>query len=225
MSMKTKGMVLGLIICLMFLPLTPAWGLLVTDSSSIPGPQLIVNFSQFTSNCSPPNPSVQVGDLVGKNITMEGSGYYGNISYSLGYTFWTPQNGYWRGPVYTTPGVYFTTTYDTFGVMIFRFKDGPVRAVGGFVNYDPHESPHPTITALDINDQPLESYDLASAALIYTPSAENQGGFRGIVRPQADIYGFSYGNGNLVLTDLTFTNSPSPNNGAQSALQLLLLME
>lgn len=225
--MNTTGSIWGLVISLMLLPLTSAWGALVTDSSSIPGPQLIVNFSQFTSHYPPSGLPVQVGGLVGKDIAMEGAGDYGNFSYSLGYGWWEPQNGYWRGPVYTTPGVYFTS-YTGSGAMIFRFKDGPVRAVGALVNYDPNPDwnpAHPIITALDINDQPLESYDLASAAPIDTPSAENQGGFRGIVRPQADIYGFSYGNGHLVLTNLTFTNSPLPQDGAQSALNLLLLVD
>jgi hypothetical protein len=219
--MKTAGSVLGLLglaMSLMLLPSTPAWGDLVTDSTSIPR-RLKVNFSQFTSHYPPSILPVQVGSLVRKDISMEGAGDYGNFSYSLGYGWWTPQNGYWRGPVYTTPGVYFTS-YTGSGGMIFRFKDGPVQAVGAFVNYDPAMSTQPTIAALDINDQPLESYDLASVAPISTPSAENQGGFRGIVRPQADIYGFSYSKGYLVLTDLTF-NAPEVN----SVINILLLAE
>jgi hypothetical protein len=221
--MKKSGIIIGLACALMFGNTDLARGALVTSSDQVPGPKLKVNFSQFTTAFSPPSTPVQIGGLVGKNITMEGSADYGNISYSLGYMMHVPpQNGYWRGPAWTTPGLYFTTTSDFHQVMIFRFNDGPVRAVGAFVNYDPYFSPHPTITALDKNGQPLESYDLASAAPISTPSAENQGGFRGIVRPQADIYGFSYANGYLVLTDLTFTK-PAGTKNVASALDLLLL--
>jgi len=196
-------------------------GGLVTDPSAIPDPKLVVNFSQFKEAFPPPPAPVQIGDLVSRNITMEGSANYGDISYSLGYMSWTPQNGYWRGPQYSQLDFYFTT-YTGSGAMTFHFRD-PVKAVGALVNYDPHESPHPTITALDKNGQALESYDLAALAPISTPSQENQGGFRGIVRPQADIYGFRYGNGNLVLTNLTFTDSPRQKARALPAINSLLL--
>jgi hypothetical protein len=218
--MNKSGIVIGLVWAFMFGTINAALGELVTASDKIPGPQLTINFSQFTRAFPPPGTPVKIGGLVGRNITMENSADYGNISYSLGYMFWTPQNGYWRGPAYTSPGLYFTS-YTGSGAMIFRFKDGPVRAVGAFVNYDPSMSPHPTITVLGRSGQPLESYDLASAAPISTPSAENQGGFRGIVRSQADIYGFSYGQGNLVLTDLTFTKSAR--KSPVPSLPLLLL--
>lgn len=213
---------IGLAITVMCFTLNLAHAGLVTDPGNIPEPRLAVDFSQFTGSFPPPTSPIQVGGPVGKDITMEGSGHYGDISYSLGYMWWTPQNGYWRGPAYTSPGLYFTTLTGS-TAMTFHFNDGPVEAVGAFVNYDPHESPHPTITALDRNGQALESYDLAAVAPISTPSAENQGGFRGIARPQADIYGFSYGNGNLVLTNLTFTNPPAPKDSALPGRNFLLL--
>lgn len=222
--MKRLVSIIGLAITFMCFTLNLAQAELVTAPGSIPEPRLVVDFSQFTQSLPPPASPVQVGGLVGKDITMEGSADYGNISYSLGYMFWTPQNGYWRGPKYTSPGLYFTT-YTGSGAMTFHFNDGPVGAVGAFVNYDPHESPHPTITALDKDGQPLESYDLAATAPISTPSAENQGGFRGIARPQTDIYGFRYGNGNLVLTNLTFTNPPAPKAGGLPAINSLLLVD
>jgi hypothetical protein len=219
--LKKLHIIISLAITLAFGNIDLARGVLVTSSDNIPGPKLTVNFSQFTTAFPPPSTPVQIGSLVGRNVTMANSADYGNISYSLGYMFWNIQNGYWRGPQYTSPGLYFTT-YTGSGAMTFRFKDGPVQAVGAFVNYDPTLSPHPTITALDKNDQPLESYDLANAAPISTPSAENQGGFRGIVRPQADMYGFSYGNGHLVLTNLTFTRQ-AVRTVVTSTLALLLL--
>jgi hypothetical protein len=219
--MKKSAIVIGLVWAFMFGAINAARGELVTASDKIPGPQLTINFSQFTAAFPPPSTPVQIGGRVGRNITMENSADYGNISYSLGYTFWTPQNGYWRGPAYTSPGLYFTS-YTGSGGMIFRFKDGPVQAVGAFVNYDPSMSPHPTITVFGRSGQPLESYDLASSAPISTPSAENQSGFRGIVRSQADIYAFSYGNGHLVLTDLTFTQ-PAGHKSVVPSLPLLLL--
>ncbi len=187
----------------------PAAAELVTSADAIPGPNYVINFSQFTTmNPSPASP-VQVGALVGKDVTMENCNEYGNLSFSLGYGFWSPQNGYWRGPAYTSPGIYFTCSYNPPNMILFRFKDGPVRGVGAFVNYDPYMSPQPTITALGKNDEVLEEYNLATAAPISTPSQENAGGFRGIVRSQADIYAFKYSQGYLVLSNLTFSE-PTP---------------
>jgi hypothetical protein len=220
MTMKKSASIIGLVFILMSGHANLAQGELVTASDRIPGPQLKIDFSQFTRAYPPPTSPVPIGGLVGKTVSMEGSADYGDISYSLGYGFWTPENGYWRGPTYTSPGLYFTT-YTGSGAMTFWFRNGPVRGVGALVNYDPFKSPHPTITALGKNGQTLESYDLAATAPISTPSAENQGGFRGIVRPQADIYGFRYGNGQVVLTDLTFTR-PIPKQNLNSTLYLLL---
>ncbi len=195
---------------------------LVTSDASIPGPNYVINFSQFTIKYSTPGAPVQVGTLVGKNVTMENCNEYGNFDFSLGYTFWTPQNGYWRGPAYTSPGLYFTCSYNPPNMILFRFQDGPVRGVGAFVNYDPFMSPQPTITALGKNGEVLEEYNLAALAPISTPSQENQGGFRGIVRNQADIYAFKYSQGYLVLTNLTFSE-PTPQAAEISGPRSLLL--
>jgi len=194
----------------------PVRGELVTDSGSMPGPQVVVNFSQFSGLNTAGEP-LQVGALVQRDITLTGANpagfYYGTFSYNLGYAFWTPQNGWWWDTQYGGIHHYVATMGVTYGPgeLTFRFNDGPLKAVGAFVNYDPHESTHPTIYALDSQGGILESYDLAGAAPISTPSVPDEGGFRGIVRSQADIYGFRYANGNLVLTNLTFTPKPAAN--------------
>lgn len=195
---------------------------LVTSEASIPGPNYVINFSQFTTKNSSPGAPVQVGTLVGKNVTMENCNEYGNFDFSLGYMFHTPQNGYWQGPAYTSPGLYFTCSYNPPNLILFRFHDGPVQGVGAFVNYDPFMSPQPTITALGKNGEVLEEYNLAVVAPISTPSQGNQGGFRGIVRGQADIYAFKYSQGYLVLTNLTFSE-PIPQAAEISGVRSLLL--
>lgn len=65
--------------------------------------------------------------------------------------------------------------------------------MGFFFNYAPGSGAAPTIAALDLNGDVLESYDLSTAAPISTPGGFNQFQFRGIARDQADIYGFQFG--------------------------------
>lgn len=86
----------------------------------------------------------------------------------------------------------------------------PVAAIGGFMNYAPGFSGFPLIEALDSGSNVLESYDLELLAPISTPGGFNDGAFRGIVRPSADIYAFRVVSAYAVLDDLTFAGSVIP---------------
>ena len=79
--------------------------------------------------------------------------------------------------------------------------------MGFFFNYAFSGGPvgdNPIISALDINGNVLEEYDLLSAAPISTPGGFNQFQFRGITRDTADIYGFRFG-GSYILASGTAT--------------------
>jgi hypothetical protein len=88
----------------------------------------------------------------------------------------------------------------------FGFLTGATayRQMGFFFNYAPGSGDAPTIAALDIGGNVLESYDLSTAAPISTPGGLNQFQFRGISRDQADIYGFRFG-GSYLLASGTAT--------------------
>ncbi len=62
----------------------------------------------------------------------------------------------------------------------------------------------PIISALDLNGNVLEEYNLMTDAPISTPGGFNQFQFRGITRDTADIYGFRFG-GSYILASGTAT--------------------
>lgn len=181
---------------------TSAQASLVTDSGTIPGPQTIIDFSQFSGF----NHGTDL-DL-GNGVNVTGNFYYGSFSYSLGFMLSATQNGYWYAPnTYIASGI----DVGPSGDLTFTFTNGPVQGVGAFMNYYPGEGT-PEIAAYDSNGNLLESWALPSAAPISTPSQENGGAFRGILRDQEDIASFTYKGGLEVLTDLTFTTSSQPSS-------------
>jgi PEP-CTERM motif-containing protein len=179
---------------------------LITTSAPL-GPSAVIDFQQFSSVAFANAVPVQVGVPVGEDVEMFGLGtfdsYVGIISYSLG------GNGQWL----TSADVNFRSAYlpvSTSLAMEFAFNTGPVRGVGGFMNYAPGFGPV-LIEAYDAGGSLLEAYDLTSAAAISTgPTSINQGAFRGILRAAPDISRFRVSASFAVLDNLTFTRVPEP---------------
>lgn len=176
----------------------------ITDVSGMPGMSTTIDFHEFTGSFVDITPAVQVGTSLGFDVTVEGPQFseIGDSTYLLG------GNGQWNsGRV----GFVATNNGDGTNEVIFRFNDGPVRAVGGFVNYSPSVSfADFVLEALDASDAAIESFNITDDGSISTPSASNDGAFRGIVRTNYDIYGLRMSGSFGVLDDLTFTPVPQP---------------
>jgi len=95
----------------------------------------------------------------------------------------------------------------------------------------PNKSPRPIdqpalypILALAADSSVLEQYDITQLAPISTPGGVNDGAFRGILRSNADIFGFSVSNSAAVLTDLTFSSATLPDNSSVPEPRSIVLM-
>jgi hypothetical protein len=202
--MRGIGMARSVVLACFVLLLWPhvAKAELITSAAGIGGSPKVVDFSQFNSPFSNALVPVQIGGLVGENITWSSSladSVIGSGTYLLG------GNGVWNSDR-TFTGAIFDEA-----VMTYRFHDGPVSAVGGFMNYGIEDGVFVApvlLEALDINDNVLESYDLATLAAISTPGGINEGVFRGIVRATNDIFAFRISGRGIVLDDLTFARGP-----------------
>ena len=95
----------------------------------------------------------------------------------------------------------------------------PVSAIGAFMNYAPGFGPDVIISAYD-GAVLLASYDINLLAPISTPGGFNEGAFRGISQPTADITSFTVSNSFVLLTDLTFGGN---SNAIPEPSTLLLL--
>jgi hypothetical protein len=186
---------------------------LVTSSLSFSTPIQLVDFNGFGPGFSNISGAMQVGSPVGRDITLSASGETAVIGTG---NFGLQDNGLWTSSKtgYVGAG---GSTVSGGGTIIFRFNDGPVSAVGGFVNYGPNALPDFTISALASNGDVLESYDIFVTAPISTPGATNAGAFRGIVRAQADIAAFRISGEAFVIDDFAMAPAPEP-----STLALLL---
>ncbi len=179
---------------------------LITTSAPL-GPSTVIDFQQFSSVVFASAVPIQVGATVGEDVEVFGLGtfdsYVGPISYSLG------GNGQWL----TSADVNFRSAYlpvSSSLAMEFVFNTGPVRGVGGFMNYAPGFGPV-LIEAYDAGGILLETYDLTTAAAINTASNSiNQGAFRGILRAAPDISKFRITASFAVMDNLTFTRVPEP---------------
>lgn len=178
---------------------------LLTDASSITSPTVIDFNSGASQSGSAP---IQIGAPVGRNVTWQcGDGLvFFNGNDAIG------ENGRWDAG--KTPYALINSFTDSATI---RFLDGPVSAVGAFVNYAVVPSlgvgDDATIEVLGAGDAVLGSYNLATVAPISTPGGVNAGAFRGIARPTADILAFRIKNDAMVLDDLRFTSvtaSPVP---------------
>ena len=177
---------------------------LATVSSAIPAPAIVIDFSQFSGSFTNTSGPVQIGGLVGEEIAWSSSdsiSVIGNGNYGL------LSNGSWNQGRSGYVGGFVGTT------MRFTFNDGPVASVGGFVNYAPAGSCCLTIVALANDNTVLESIDVGVLAPISSPGGINEGGFRGIVRPRADIAAFEVTGRFAVLDNLTFSRTEATIEG------------
>lgn len=177
---------------------SPAAATLVTSAASLGSPTEVVDFSQFTGPSSFGPGPVQVGGLIGEDIvwsssnsTVQGGATIGDSLYNI------IPNGSWNSGRVGFVGLNAPT-----GTMLLEFAQ-PVSAVGALLNYSAGLGPDVIISALASDGSVLESYDINTLAPISTPGMLNVGGFRGIVRSTADIYGFQVANSAVVLDDLT----------------------
>lgn len=183
----------------------------------------VVDFSQFNGDFAFGAGPVEVGGLVGESITFSSSSsdaVIGNSGYGLG------NNGVWDSGRNGYTGL--NNTFSSGDYTQFIFNNGPVNAVGGFVNYcilpgasqcAPDQSF--IIAVLDAANNVLESYDVSTLAPISTPNGTDAGDFRGIVRSSNDIYGFRLFNAVHVLDDLTFTRNGGNDVPEPASLALL----
>lgn len=193
---------------------------LVTSEAAMPAPTVVIDFSEFASGgCSQGPGPLQIGTSVGEDIVWTGadSSCLFNGAYALG------GNGSW------------TSGRDGFGAlnaasgeaMTYRFNDGPVAAVGGFINYSPDLlGGIARIQVLDATDAVIESYDLETFAPISTPGATDAGAFRGIVRPTADIAAFRVLDQFIAVDNLRFSRTqgvPAMPPATMTALVAMLL--
>ena len=139
---------------------TAANAALITSSGSMPGATGVVTFAdqpqQFTLG------PTQVGGLIGADIVFTASGPSGGFSFN-GYGL--ASNGGWGANNFRYA---FINNGDGSSIT-FTFNDGPISAVGGFVNYAPGFSGNFIIQALSSTNIVLEQYDINTLAPISTP--------------------------------------------------------
>lgn len=178
---------------------------LLTSGGEMPGSSMTVDFHEFSGGSNYTSGPIQIGSSVGENITWRtnyGGSVIGNGYYSLG------TNGSWNSGRNGYTGL---NSPSSSAFMRYIFEDGPVGAVGGFVNYVPTRDF--IIRALDASMNPLESYEMNRSARISTGGQQNAGAFRGISRTTNDIAAFELRGAYGVLDDLTFgrhSTSPPP---------------
>jgi hypothetical protein len=189
------------------LAFSAAQAALVTSSAGFVSPT-VVDFNAFAGG----GYGFTYGPVaVGAGVTFTATGpnnsglgaVLGEGGYGLG------SNGMWDTGT-TAPGAYTGVDGDGTTSSMTYTLSSPVAAIGGFMNYVPGYSGFPLIEALDSGSNVLESYDLELLAPISTPGGFNDGAFRGIVRPSADIYAFRVVSAYAVLDDLTFAGGVIP---------------
>ena len=165
----------------------------------------VIDFSQFAGNqMGPVQGPIQVGDLVGADVTVTGNPYNGSNGAWLYNSSWgLLTNGQWDSAMNGFAG--YAWGADT-GTLMFSFNDSPVSAVGAFMNDIPEYGDF-IISAYDSSMNLLESYDIWASAPIITPGVTNGGAFRGIELNSELISYFSVSGYVPVLDNLTFVRS------------------
>jgi hypothetical protein len=152
---------------------------------------------------------MQVAPGVRASSTNPDNSFFGPGPYFFG------DNGQWDSSM-VLAGV----DVDFFGVDLYELTftfDDPVAAVGGIMNYSVFPLSGfaaPTIAARGAGGNVLEMHDLSALAPISTPGGLNEGAFRGILRPSADIFGLSIANSGIAITDLTTGSGVIPEPGS-----------
>lgn len=178
---------------------SPAQAVLISSLSAFPAPEATVNFNQFSGSFISTMGPIQVGTSSANAVTLTA-----NQNTVLGAAnFGVGLNGMWDQ---NKTG--FVGLDGQFGSITFTFDNGPVRAVGAFLNYSPNVVDHSMILeALSSTGDVIEAYDLRTNAPISTRDGVNAGAFRGIVRDTADIAAFRVSNSFVVIDDLQFARA------------------
>ena len=214
------GVVAAVVTILGLSPNTSNAALITTNSLASP---TTVDFSQFVASpVISGSGAIQIGGLVGEDIEYSGNPDGG--LYAFDGSWGLADNGSWGART-----GYIGQNNARPGEMIITFNDGPVSGVGGFMNHCPSgldcTGAHLVISAFDIGDVLLESYDITLLANISTPGGFNEGAFRGISRANNDIASFHVSGYVPVLDDLAFSREvtavPEPTSLALTALGLL----
>jgi len=169
---------------------------LLTVNSIVGGTVIDFNSQSQAFDISGP---VQIGTAVGRDVQVTGDPNNG-LYFNWNSTWGLLNNGYWDSPM-----TYVGGNGARFGSLIFEFADGPVSAVGGFMNHAIGGGTNMFLRAYDSNMLLLESHELSGADEIATPFAVNGGAFRGIERNSADISFFEVYGYVPVVSDLTFS--------------------
>ena len=183
-------------------------GDLITSASDLISPT-VIDFEQFAVQESV-GTGIQVGDTVGEDVflTAVGDHRVGPMAHGL------DGNGTWN-----RSGA--LNNDNTSGTMTFTFNDGPVRGVGGFVNYAVPGYGDYFMEALDSGGSVLESYNISVVAPISTPGGFDDGEFRGILRDSNDIHALRLSFAYNVIDDLSFSRIPEPSSTALLGVCLL----
>ncbi len=183
-----------------------AQAVLVMDNAGFEAPQLIT-FDAFDGLVTTGPVEVGLAEI-GRSVTFTSTPFaeLGANSRDLG------ENGLWGARVGPTP-----TGSGNFVASLFATPQGsftftlaaPVAGIGAFMNQFQAAgvSNQFVLIAYDAQGNTLETH---SSSVDTDPLGYNEGGFFGIHRTQADIYGFGVANGAMVLDNLTLTAVPIP---------------
>ena len=183
----------------------------------------VIDFSQFIAtplfNVAGP---VQVGSLVGEDVTLNGVPNSGLFLYNdiWGFVF----NGMWNGGMQGFAGANNARP----GALVFSFLSGPVSGVGAFMNSCPPivscglgAPADLVISVFGVSNNVLEAFNVTQNAPILTPGEFNAGAFRGFSRPTADIFSFSISGQVPAVDNLSFVRSAASPVPEPASLLLL----
>ncbi len=181
--------------------------LLTIETSAIQSLSTI-NFSQFVTQpivvLQTGQPPLDIGQLVGESVLVRpisGTSAVGVLfgvhssPYYLGSGSWGPNRNGFLG-IGGGDG--------TRVVLRIEFPEGPIATVGGLFNYPSDPRWHPvTMSALDVNLNVLERYEINGVAPIFT-IGDDIGEFRGIARGHDEIYALEISAPFAVIDDIRF---------------------
>lgn len=173
----------------------PASAQVVTDASQLTGPTSVIDFSQFAlgGGWQWLGGDTQIGTLIGEDVFVRAVSSRGTVTLGDG-GYGLSTNGSWS--LKSSAGLDTSTGY-----LEFVFNGGPVSGVGAFVNYAPGNG-NAFIEAIGLNGE-----SLATQALTFTTSGQNQGRFFGFQLATAEITSFRLHNAYVIADDLTFSST------------------